>query len=701
MKNNQIKRAIDTNLSTLRITERDVQRIMTQVREGKQVKKKLSVGLIVALILMLLTVTAVGVSVMNGMKYWEAKDADIGSPLDMATLDGKVYLTTEDGFYEWNPESGKTTELKGNGIENIWSSLFVQDGQLKLLGRYGKLWCFENGDWKLERDYNGLPLAKYSGKKSNLVCWKNHLFIPEYREDGTSQNLLKLNLMDGSVEVVHEGNVLRLSNCVDGQFLAVLMVDEETERLVVMDADTGEIIREITRMHRFAIKGLAYDAANDRIYAMIDGVLSRWTGLEWRSIRQASLPWLAHSFAVLGNQYLAVSHEGIQTIQLDVQQPEEQITLTIKGVNPLYGNLDHDFQQTHGNATIARHVESYWSAQDVKTAILGGDETDLFHFRLDASWPDVLESGMLEPVCSEMLVEQSEQMADGFHEMVFADGTLYAVINDASVKAWGKNIPQTTETFEELLIKKYSALAWDDMLWKPEEYIDHLIRQQIRESGTNFDTPAFRQTLEVMKQNGLDKRSQIRFSTARMYPMGNNDETDGYVAPLRIDAGMPERYPMNVTLYVLNPNAQHKETAIDFLEYIARQMDAETRAMICPEQAKPALLPAAEEWIERVKAEHAQDVKNGTLPDDPAALEERIENLRNMPGHQLVTQEQLDFYKENIYPNLDFELHPLLGVHRQEVREQLREIVKRYLNGELTLDKTIQTLTETADKAIQ
>ena len=145
MKNNQIKRAIDTNLFTLRITERDVQRIMTQVREGKQVKKKLSVGLIVALILMLLTVTAVGVSVVNGMKYWEAKDADIGSPLDMTTLDGKVYLTTEDGFYEWNPESGKTTELKGNGIENIWSSLFVQDGQLKLLGRYGKLWCFENG----------------------------------------------------------------------------------------------------------------------------------------------------------------------------------------------------------------------------------------------------------------------------------------------------------------------------------------------------------------------------------------------------------------------------------------------------------------------------------------------------------------------------------------------------------------------------
>ena len=142
------------------------------------------------------------------------------------------------------------------------------------------------------------------------------------------------------------------------------------------------------------------------------------------------------------------------------------------------------------------------------------------------------------------------------------------------------------------------------------------------------------------------------------------------------------------------------ETAIDFLEYTVSQMSAETRTMLCPEHAQPALLPFAEEWIGRVKVEHAQDVKDGILPDDPAALEERIENLRNMPGHQLVTQEQIDFYRETIFPNLDFGLHLLLSIQNQETRANMQETVLQYLQSERTLDETIQTLTEIAEKAM-
>jgi len=699
MKNKQIKRAIDTNLSSLRITERDVQRIMTQVREGKRVKKKVSVALVLAIVLLLLTVTAVGVTLMNGIKYWEAKTGDIGSPLDMAVLDGRIYLTTEDGFFEWNPFTEETTELKGHGIENIWSSLFVQDGQLKRLGRHGKLWRYEGDSWTLERDYNGMPLAKYSGKKSKLVCWEDCLFIPVSRKNGASQELVKLNLTDGSAEVVYEGIVLGLSDYRDGQFLAVLMIDEETECLVAMDAATGEMTQEIARMHRFAVKGLTYDAENDSIYAMIDGVLSRWNGQEWQAIRQAALPWLAHSFAVVGDFYLAASHQGIQSIRLDAQQPEEQIALTIKGVSPFNGQLDHAYQQMHANVSVVRQIESYWCAQDVEKAISSGDETDLFLLQMDASWLEMLKSEMAQPIYSDKLNREMGNLSECFKDLVTVDGTLYAVVSDAAVTAWSKNISQVPSSFETLLSSKYSALTWEYQLWTQQNYIEHLIKQQIRESGANFDTPAFRRTLEAMKQNGLDKRSQAVISTSLMYSMGNMFETLGYIAPLQIETGNPEHYPMTVHLYVLNPNSPHKETAIDFLEYTISQMSAETRAMLCPEHAQPALLPFAEEWIERVKVEHAQDVKDGILPDDPVALEERIENLRNMPGHQLVTQEQIDFYKETIFPNLDFGLHPLLSIQNQETRMNMQETVQRYLQNELTLDETIQTLMKVAEQS--
>jgi hypothetical protein len=46
MMNNPVKRAIDTNLSSLQVMDRDIAAIMNNVREGKKVKKKISVGLV-------------------------------------------------------------------------------------------------------------------------------------------------------------------------------------------------------------------------------------------------------------------------------------------------------------------------------------------------------------------------------------------------------------------------------------------------------------------------------------------------------------------------------------------------------------------------------------------------------------------------------------------------------------------------------
>lgn len=673
---------------------------MKQLWEGKQVKK-LTVGVILAVLLILLAVTAAASDGVNGVKYWEAENTDIGSPLDMAILDGKVYLTTEDGFFEWNPETEETTELNGLGTQAVWSSLFVRDGELMMLGKPGKLWRFDDDNWELECDYAKTPLAEYAGKKSNLVYCRDSILILGNNEEGTSQNLMKLNLLNGSVQVLHEGNVLRLCYYRNGQILAVLIVDEETEKLVVMDAETGEITQELTQMHLFSMKGLAYDEQNDRIYAVVDGALSMWNGEDWQCICQTALPWLAHSHAVLGDLYLAASHVGIQSISLDVQQPQEQRVLSISGVTPLHGSIDHSFQEIHGNAAVARRTQNSMSAQDAASAIRNGDETDLFYVRMDASWPELLHSGLLEPVHSEELMKHSEQMADLFRELAFADEKLYAVITDCSITAWTQNAMQIPATYGELLSKKYDGLTWDYQLWQEQDYIDHLIRQQIRESGGAFDTPSFRLTLEAMRQNGLEKRSQPLFSTARSYMMGNLFEVKGYAAPLRIDQSCPIHYPVTLYLYIVNPNSQQQELAIEFLEYTVSRMDAETHAMLCPDQAQPELLPFAEEWIERVKKEHAQDVKDGILPDDPAALEERIENLRNMPGHQLVTQEQLDFYRKIIYPNLEPDLHPLLSEQNREARRHMMEIIKQYLQNEISLDETIRMLTNTAESAIR
>ena len=184
MKNNQIKRAIDTSLSSLRITERDVQRIMTQVREGRSVKKKMSVGLVLALVLILLTVTAIGVGLMSGVTYWEAKTGEVGSPLDMAELNNRIYLLSEDAFFEWNPREEKATvltewqTLQQLDINPALSLLFTHDESIMLLSQTGQLWRFAAMHWRKVQDYAQTPMMDYIRRENTLVCQDGYLFVP-------------------------------------------------------------------------------------------------------------------------------------------------------------------------------------------------------------------------------------------------------------------------------------------------------------------------------------------------------------------------------------------------------------------------------------------------------------------------------------------------------------------------------------------
>jgi len=84
MKNNHVKRAIDTNLSCLHVTKQDTLIIMNHVREGKKVKKKLSVAFVFVLAVLLLAVTAFAISTLSGLTFLDRQDH--GSPITGQSL---------------------------------------------------------------------------------------------------------------------------------------------------------------------------------------------------------------------------------------------------------------------------------------------------------------------------------------------------------------------------------------------------------------------------------------------------------------------------------------------------------------------------------------------------------------------------------------------------------------------------------------
>lgn len=699
MKNKQIKRTIDTNLFSLRITERDVQHIMTQVREGKQVKKKLSVGLIVALILMLLTVTAVGVSVMNGMKYWETKDREMGSLLFLTEKQERLYLLSENVFFEWNPVEEKATVLTDQqtlqelGINPILSLLFTHEDSIMLLDQNGQMWRFDAMHWRREKDFAGSPLVDYIRRDNTLVCQDGYLFVPGRESEGLSQYLVRIDLTDGNVKELPVGDVLRLCRYRNGNILAVIRNAKTEESLVLIDVKTGEKKAELITMHALAMKGLIYDEKTDRIYAMVDGALSVWDGMKWHELCKGALPGLTHSYGVVDDLYVAASHFGIQTVQIAEQA--ETKALTIRGLSAFSSTLDHGFQQSHPNLPVSRMTEGHFCAKEAQEAILAGDKTDLFHVLVDANWLPLLRSGLLESIDSEMLTKEAAEMTLLFQQLTLQDGVLYAVPSTATIIGWERLVADAPSTYYDLLTQNSVVLGWSE-----QQYVKAILEQQIAESGADFDTPAFQATLSSLKTANLNNQIQAVYNQSTGFLMGNQSIATGADAPLRIDASSPERYPMYLYLYILNPNSENKEAALAFLEYAARERDGASRAMFAPEKAGPVLLPYAEQWIEEVKVQHAQDVRDGLLPDDPAALEERIENIRQMPGHMLVTQDNIDLYRQRILPKLDLQMQPLLSWHSREVREQMKEEIFRYLADELTLDETSKSLNLLAENGL-
>lgn len=347
---------------------------------------------------------------------------------------------------------------------------------------------------------------------------------------------------------------------------------------------------------------------------------------------------------------------------------------------------------------MSRSTEGHFCAKEAEEAIRAGDKTDLFHIVVDTNWLPLLKSGLLEPIGSETLTKEAEEMSESFQQLTLQDGALYAVPSTATVIAWKPLASDTLLTYHELFMQDNTALAWTSQRWSQEQYIEAVLEQQIAENGAQFDTASFRASLFALKAASWDNRTQAVFNTSTGFLMGNQSIATGTAAPIRIDADSPERYPMYLYLYILNPNSENKEAALAFLEYAACETDGASRAMFAPETAQPVLLPFAEQWIEDVKIQHAQDVQDGLLPNDPAALEERIENIRHMPGHMLVTRQNIDLYRQSILPKLDLQMHPLISWHSKEAREQMKNEILRYLADELTLDQTIDSLNALAEK---
>ena len=429
MKNNAIRQAIEHHVDGLRMPEEAMHAILQKAKEDCPVKRKTSLMLVAVIVLLLGAATALAVTALHGLGF-------VGREMD-----GSVYSGTTDGqrlYYSdgfslmvWQPEnetpqvliSGKSwreagLSTPGTRPVHTGETLLLMDNDTK------KIWRWTGEDLAPVLNYAGTPLDALAQNIRALFWQDGALYLVCGDTTSSTVYLVRADIADGSAQALALEGYVHLSSYRDGLLLGIRGA-EGGNQAVLLDAATGEVQEALGTPAD--LRGICWAQERGTFYAMVDGMLARWDGTDWQSIRACALPAVVSFRGVLGDWYVAAGVEGIRLIALD--GPEEaQTLLTIRGLPSLEMNLDHSFQQAYPGTVISRRTETnHFCARDAVEAIRAGDTTDLFYLRLDGELLGLLREGFFPAIGSDALLAEAEGMAPIFRNVLVWDGQLLAL----------------------------------------------------------------------------------------------------------------------------------------------------------------------------------------------------------------------------------------------------------------------------------
>ncbi len=151
MKNNPVKQAIDSNLSHLRWTEQQTIDVMQSAMGGKKMKKKLSATLVLAVVLTVITLSALAAVLFGGKQFVEQDLAPLAQNSDSdkftaEELDMIVKMAEEKGITIDSTVRRQLESATGTYKEELMRAFVKTE-----LGFYPAQWSIEDQNW-----YDGL-----------------------------------------------------------------------------------------------------------------------------------------------------------------------------------------------------------------------------------------------------------------------------------------------------------------------------------------------------------------------------------------------------------------------------------------------------------------------------------------------------------------------------------------------------------------
>lgn len=433
----RIRRAVDECLSGMDDRPSLQTRVLARARGERRGPRRLSLALAVALLVTLLAAAALAAGVLTG--WLCVRQEDVGALHGCVSLDGTLYLSTSGGLRTWKPGQEEPAllvsmdELQAQGIG--FDTLIYADGDAPaLLDRSGKkLWRWQDGALVCTLDYAGTPMDLAQERYRAAVMQDGWLFLCALPPEGTvyEADVYRADPLTGDAERLPLEGVTELCAWEGGLLAVACDVDNNVCRLVSVDPESGAV-HTLDERSMQGIEGVACDG--DTICAIVEGTLSLWNGTGWTALQGYALGHLDYAFAVVGEGYASLGTNDMQYVPFT--EAGSLPTLTIRGYISA-DNIDADFQQACPGVAVSRAADPSLTARQVVEAIAAGDETDLFHVRMDGELVALMREGGLAPLNeSDILLADTEGMLAQVADAVFQDGLLYAVPSLMHVTVW-------------------------------------------------------------------------------------------------------------------------------------------------------------------------------------------------------------------------------------------------------------------------
>ncbi len=435
--------------------------------------------------------------------------------------------------------------------------------------------------------------------------------------------------------------------------------------------------------------------------------------------------------------YYALGAAGLYSPDFGEKQGEARVLRVLDGYAD---ETDRAFMLAHPDVSLEYISSNSFEGMNLGTALITGVlQYDVGRLsNNEAAAESLLDKGYAMDLSAyPALLEKARAMYQPIRDFIFRDGRLMLMPQRAEVRgllgqynretleAIGlekDDIPRTMEEFLDFIT------AWREKYGEPEStddivpimddngekantgmdmltFVMQAYSAHYRRKGEDldFDTEQFRRLIgKALTAADVIPHQTYEMNHRRLFVFFGErvPSTRSFVLPLSADES--PRYEGYLSGYIVDPRSPVKELALDYIAWRMEHLDDLYKLMLY--EGEYAALeredyPAHVEGLLNEKALVEEAISREESEAEKRVLQERLDKLtreieqpKDMFRYQ-ITQAEIDFYQQEILPNIEFPFADITTEYSYENLDTWR-MMQRFVAGELDQERFVQELNQ-------